>query len=234
MIVLRSRAMGTKRMGFRKDRFAKRMAASARSQAEFSRLVKERTGVTVSQTHLSHIIVGKKLPSLHMLAAFSMALETNPAWLLGLTDDESAVTDWEDQVVFTVRDVSRRGWLQQLCTTIERLPDTDVALLEGMVQRMQAAQLGARPQAPKPKKKRAEADDDERRQELVDGLLSLVNAVAAWGGAEFRDELAGEVASIAVDADGIEPADIEILSHYLQQAMERLQSRSRGGTESGS
>lgn len=64
MIVLRSRAMGTKRMGFRKDRFAKRMAASARSQAEFSRLVKERTGVTVSQTHLSHIIVGKKLPSL--------------------------------------------------------------------------------------------------------------------------------------------------------------------------
>lgn len=227
--MIRSRHMDTKRI-FR-DRFLQRRVRISDSQKAFSDYVKERTGVYIAPSHISGIEQGIRGVSFDKLVLLANVLETSPNWLLGVTDDDAPPSDNEDQVVFTVHrnPRTRRDALQRICQMIEELPDNDFEVVAGTVERFAAL----RKQTAPPKRRRLRVEDEQELQQLKNSLVGLVDAVAGWGGGEFRDELAAEVATVAIDAGGFDINDVEILRHYAQQAMERLQRSGRGAVECG-
>lgn len=228
-LMVRFRHMDTKRI-FR-SRFLEKRVRIAGTQKEFSDYVKAQTGIYISPSHISGIEQGRRTVSFDRLVLLASALETNPNWLLGVTDDDTPPSDMEDQVVFTVQrnPHTRRDALQRICQMIEALPDNDFEVIAATVERFAALRKQAQP----PRQRRMRPEDEQDFQKLKDTLVDFVNAVAGWGGGEFRDELATEIATVAMDADGFDVADVEILRHYAQQAVERLQRSGRGAVECG-
>lgn len=98
------------------------------------------------QSHISNIenSDGDKLPSIRVLAALAVALETNVDFLVGLTNDPKPASDLEDQLVVEVRDEEERALLQELFDLIHRRPREEQRFLADVIRR-----LAAPPPAPK-------------------------------------------------------------------------------------
>lgn len=88
------------------------------TQTQLAQLASETPfGITVSQAQIGNIEAGdgKNLPSLRLMGALAITLETSTDFLYGLTDDDMARTDREDQVVKDVEDNAVRISLQAIC-----------------------------------------------------------------------------------------------------------------------
>lgn len=127
------------------------------------RLRSLRNGLEISQTQLAERVnatqykpdilqsrisvlensTGKDLPSVQLLLALCEVLETNPGFLLGLTDEEGPYPDREDQVLKTVEDPKLRQMLQEICNLGVKMSHKDVDLIWQMTRRIAAPESGA-------------------------------------------------------------------------------------------
>lgn len=99
------------------------------------------------QSHISNIenSDGDKLPSIRVLAALAVALETNVDFLVGLTNDPKPASDLEDQLVVEVRDEEERALLQELFDLIHRRPREEQRFLADVIRRLAAAPASKAP-----------------------------------------------------------------------------------------
>lgn len=93
------------------------------------------------QSHISNIenSAGDKLPSIRVLAALALALETNMDFLAGLTDDDKPASDLEDQLVIDVRDEEERALLLELFTLIHKRRREEQHFVADVVRRLVSA-----------------------------------------------------------------------------------------------
>lgn len=201
-------------------RFLRKRAELGGSQADFVQLLRERTGHRVAPSMVSGWETGKKGASMETLAAVSIALETNPAYLLGLTDDDAPLSDLDDQVLVVVRrePERRRKPLQALCEDIERLPDEDMAIVAATVERFTALRSQNTPS----RRKQSAMD-----RALENEIVALLHTISRAAGGEHVEELAAEVTLVASKAGIVSADSVEILRMVAQQAAERMQ-RGRG------
>lgn len=115
------------------------------SQKRLAQLASEtRYGISVTQPQIGNIESGngENLPSLRLMGALAVVLETSTDFLYGLTDDEMARTDREHQVVKDVEDDGVRAALQEICNfAIEsEMSVDDLDLLLILAQRISGKQ----------------------------------------------------------------------------------------------
>jgi transcriptional regulator with XRE-family HTH domain len=91
-----------------------------------------------SQSHISNMekSKGEKLPSVEVLRALAIALETNTDYLLGLTDDDRPHGQLDDQVVVTVEDPDERRIIQEATEALVRATKEDKDYIVGLIRRL--------------------------------------------------------------------------------------------------
>ena len=90
------------------------------------------------QSHISNIenSDGDKLPSIRVLAALAVALETNCDYLLGLSDDDKPASDLEDQIVVGVPNPAERAVLQGIMDLLLVASADDRRLVADLLRRL--------------------------------------------------------------------------------------------------
>ncbi len=104
------------------------------SQIDLTKALANR-GVDVNQGHVSNIERDNRSPSIELLRALAVVLETNTDYLLGLTDDDRPPSDLEDQVVVTVEDPHDRMLVQEIADLLVRAPSHERAYIADLVRR---------------------------------------------------------------------------------------------------
>lgn len=101
-------------------------------------------------SHISNIENGdgNKLPSIRVLAALALALETNTDYFVGLTNDPKPATDLEDQVVVGVDDPQRRDRLQEIAEMLATCDEGDFAAVAWLVWRLAGGEQRGKRSAP--------------------------------------------------------------------------------------
>lgn len=94
------------------------------------------TLTNVSQSFISAVERGQKLPSHMALIALARELNTNVDFLLGLTDDDRPLGNQDDQVVLTVEDPELRDQIQEAVEGLSRLPKEDRDYIMGFIKRL--------------------------------------------------------------------------------------------------
>lgn len=105
------------------------------SQIDLTKALASR-GVDVNQGHVSNIERDNRSPSIELLRAMAVVLETNTDYLLGLTDDDRPPSDLEDQVVVTVEDPRDRALVQEIADLLARAPSDERTYVAGLVRRL--------------------------------------------------------------------------------------------------
>lgn len=154
---------------FRHDLFKKLREEMFASQRKFVDALSERYDIKIRQSHISGIETGASLPSMELFAAFVDILETNPAYLMGRSNDPDPVGNMEDQVVVPVKDPDRREKLQRLAETLAELRSSDFVMILQLTTRL----AGVAP------------DDGDENQEW----LELWEAALTMGGIPFAKRL---------------------------------------------
>lgn len=90
------------------------------------------------QSHISNIenSDGEKLPSIRVLAALAVALETNCDYLVGLSDDDKPASDLEDQIVVGVPNPAERKVLQGIMDMLLAASAEDRRLVADLLLRL--------------------------------------------------------------------------------------------------
>lgn len=110
------------------------------SQVELSEAVKNMTGGNKkgTQSHISNLenSTGEKLPSVQVLWALAVILETNTDYLLGLTDDPRPHGKLDDQIVATVTDPEERAMLQDAIEMLAKATSDDKEYIVALIRRL--------------------------------------------------------------------------------------------------
>lgn len=109
------------------------------SQAELADLVnKSRYKPGIKQSRISDLerLKGKELPSVPVLAALAITLETSTDYLLGLTDDDKPASDLEDQVLVTVSTPEEKAIFSELFELLRRRTPEDQRLVLDLVRKI--------------------------------------------------------------------------------------------------
>jgi Predicted transcriptional regulators len=190
----------------------------------------------VTQAQISNIETGggRHLPSTRLLAALAEVLETNPAYLLGIVNDSAPPSDLEDQVVVPVYDARRKAQLQELTKTLADVPETDFVLVSTIVHRLVPPKSN-----PKRRHKRMTAastkPDERKHEELESDIFASLHKLRTWGGIEFGDELADDLAAAALATNDAEfTRRFDVLRQHVQNIREHLQMGYGGAAEDGS
>lgn len=105
------------------------------SQIDLTKALANR-GVDVNQGHVSNIERDNRSPSIELLRALAVVLETNTDYLLGLTDDDRPPSDLEDQVVVTVEDPHDRALVQEVADLLVRVTPSERLYIADLVRRL--------------------------------------------------------------------------------------------------
>lgn len=118
---MRKRKDAERRDGLRGDRVRELRKALKLSQYK---LVEEMAqhGATVDQTYISIIENGNVSLNNDALASLSKALQTNPGYLLGMTDDPRPHEELEREISVSVENSEERRALERLFRALEALP----------------------------------------------------------------------------------------------------------------
>lgn len=128
--------------------FASRLRAlrenAGLSQTELSALIKRIVGGDSNgnpkgtQSHVANLesLTQSKMPSVQILRALAIALETSTDYLLGLTDDDSPHGLLSDQVVVTVTDATERAMLQEAIELLARASSEDKEYIVALIRRL--------------------------------------------------------------------------------------------------
>lgn len=109
-------------------------------QLELAKKVKEHLGDT-SNAYQSQIGNMEKqnsnsLPSVPVLRALAVILETNTDYLLGLTNDDRPAGDLDDQVVVVVEDADERRIVQEMVEAVANASHDEKLYIAGLVRRL--------------------------------------------------------------------------------------------------
>ena len=126
------------------ERLRKLREGFGMSQAQLSQAVKDMVGENKSgnkkgtQSHIANLesSTGDKFPSVPVLRALAVILETNTDYLLGLTDDDRPHGYADDQVVATVEDSEERRMLQEAMDLLASAPKNEKEYIVGLVRRL--------------------------------------------------------------------------------------------------
>lgn len=110
------------------------------TQEELSQAVKDMVDGKKkgTQSHISNLesLKGGKLPSVPVLRALAIILETNTDYLLGLTTDDKPHGDLDDQAVVTIEDPEERAMIQEAMEALARAPKADKEYIVGLIRRL--------------------------------------------------------------------------------------------------
>lgn len=110
------------------------------TQEELSQAVRDMIGGKQKgkQSHISNLESTKatKLPSVPVLRALAVILETNTDYLLGLTDDDRPHGQVDDQAVLTIEDPEERALIQEAMEAMARASPEDKEYIAGLIRRL--------------------------------------------------------------------------------------------------
>lgn len=90
-----------------------------------------------SQSHIGNIEGTEgKMPSVQVLWALAIILETSTDYLLGLTNDDRPLGNADDQVVVTVEDHEERKVVQEVAELMARASHDEKLYVAGLVRRL--------------------------------------------------------------------------------------------------
>lgn len=148
------------------------------TQADLARMVNETIfKPNVSQSQIANIETGKgkHLPSTRLLGGMAQALRTSTDYILGLTNDQSAYADEQDQVVVSVDDPDRRAKIQAVAELLRKMPDADISLVGQLIERIQSGKVDSN-RASNGGSKRATKEEYETLDQLWMSVFMLAGA----------------------------------------------------------
>jgi transcriptional regulator with XRE-family HTH domain len=122
------------------DRLRKLREGLGLGQLELAKRVKEYLGDS-GQAYQSQIgnmenSNSPAMPSVQVLRALALILETNTDYLLGLTDDDRPVGNLDDQVVAVVENPEERKVVQEMVDLVASASRDDKLYIAGLVRRI--------------------------------------------------------------------------------------------------
>lgn len=121
--------------GIRGDRVKLLRERQGWSQSELARQMTQAGSRTIP-SHISALERGDRGLGTKKLTTLAQVLETNPNYLLGLSDDDSPPSDQEEQVVVAIRDERSRELIQEAINLLAARPYKDQLFLIEVFRRL--------------------------------------------------------------------------------------------------
>lgn len=92
----------------------------------------------IKQSRISDLerLNGEELPSIPLLAALSEVLETNPGYILGLTENDRPSRGWDNEIPLSVENAEEKALFHELFELLRKKPPEEQRLVLEMVRLM--------------------------------------------------------------------------------------------------
>lgn len=101
-----------------------------------------RYGINVHQTHISAMERNDNQPSIETFANLVLVMETNPAYLLGFTDDSRPVGELAQTISVSIPDSERRVLFAEMVDRLYGLNSSEQDLVNRLLARMTGDVVG--------------------------------------------------------------------------------------------
>ena len=106
------------------------------TQTQLANLVNETSyRPDIKQSRISDLerLNGEELPSIPLLAALSEVLETNPGYILGLTENDRPSKGWDNEIPLSVQSEEEKALFHELFELLRKKPLEEQRLILDMV-----------------------------------------------------------------------------------------------------